>query len=69
MKTPEEIKTALRDCGNDDCRGCAYGDNWAVCQRRMELDALEYIEKLEVISNVTMPGASKEGDNENARRD
>lgn len=66
MKTPEEIKSGLACCagGNDDdcCNKCNYKDECLITDgfNALAYDALKYIEKLEVISNVTMPGAPKE---------
>lgn len=53
MKTPEDIKNALRQCNMcGDCRKCAYFNNG--CELRIELgdteltaDALVYIKRLE----------------------
>ena len=52
MKTPDEIKKALRICSGkllDYCDACNYC-NWSsdcVCNSRMCADALEYIQQLE----------------------
>lgn len=50
MKTPEEIKKALKQCADykafGDCLGCPYhGED--DCAEVLELDALSYIEQLE----------------------
>lgn len=63
MKTPEEIKTALKICSTrSECDNCPYDDG--KCENELERDALEYIEKLEVILNVTIPGTPKEEDDD-----
>lgn len=47
MKTPEEIKRALKSCSSDDCRDCCYYKHKATCQQELALDALEYIRAME----------------------
>lgn len=47
MKTPEEIKRAMKGCAKDDCRECAYYKNRATCMEEMMVDALAYIRQLE----------------------
>lgn len=49
MKTPEEIKRAMKGCAKDDCRECAYYKNRATCMEEMMVDALAYIRQLEAL--------------------
>ncbi len=49
MRTPEEVKKALRICNNNydtPCDDCQYAKEFA-CIAQLKLDALEYIEALE----------------------
>lgn len=50
MRTPEEIKYALRWCRNSDannqCLGCPY-KKIEDCEHALEADALAYIQQLE----------------------
>ncbi|MGN0996535.1 MAG: hypothetical protein ACI4PG_06480 [Candidatus Ventricola sp.] len=48
MKTPEEIMTGMRKCHSEEnCDGCPYLSEEAFCERRLEEDALQYMEQLE----------------------
>lgn len=58
----EALKVSLKSCASDNCSECRYYKYKSTCQNDLAKDALKYIEKLEVISNVTMLGASKEGE-------
>jgi hypothetical protein len=46
VKTPEEIKKALKLCQNGSCKFCPYDDDEA-CGRSKNGDALAYIQQLE----------------------
>ena len=48
MKTPEEIMTGMRKCHREEnCDGCPYLPGKATCERKLEEDALQYMEQLE----------------------
>lgn len=61
MKTPEEIMTGMRKCHREEnCDGCPYLSEQALncdgfpylsgeafCERKLEEDALQYMEQLE----------------------
>lgn len=48
MKTPDEIKRALKCCADDGfCSPCPYRKNKATCMQEMNTDALNCIERLQ----------------------
>lgn len=47
MKTPDEIKTALKKCADGDCSGCPYKKNKQSCVEEMLRDGIDLIKRLE----------------------